>query len=200
MQGSHFSLQGLCFLLSLYFFSCVLLRTSKCFTDTTQSHNPASCVSIGIFADRSIACTKCHSKVKPETEFHIWCHVLSDSAALNPLAVCAVALLDCHPSAVHMAFPTPTLLPGSVYYISSTFGASRQGPRCPPSARTSWLFWLTSPAGAHCTSASGFCLAGTGSKGESCLSGLAKGLSWATPVCLEREQDLPCSWCVCQEM
>lgn len=90
------------------------------------------------------------------------------------------ALLDCHPSAEHMASSTATLLPGSVHYNSSSLCASRQGPRCPHSAPTSWLFWLTSPAGPHCTSASGFCLAGTGSKGESCFSGLGKELSWAT--------------------
>lgn len=63
MQGSHCPVQGLCFLLSLYFLSCVLLRTSKCITDPTRSHNnPASCVFVGIFAGRSIACPKCHAK------------------------------------------------------------------------------------------------------------------------------------------
>lgn len=59
-------------LIFIYFLSYVLLRTSRCFADSAQSHNnPASCVFIGIFADRSIACPKCHAKVKAETEFHI---------------------------------------------------------------------------------------------------------------------------------
>jgi len=103
------------------------------------------------------------------------------------LSVC----LDHHPSVICTVSPTSTSQQGSVYYISSLFGPFRQGPRCPPSARISWLFSLTSPAGPRYTSASGFCFAETGSKGESGFSGLARSFKLDNKLCLrENKQKL----------